>query len=193
KRIQVCRFTLIFKKICFFCLAGLLLSCEAYTHREGDQEDVDFSTNDASELFFHNVRQIYYDIENQEATKLKLYRKKNRIQAEDQPMINLVIVENWRYDEAYLLIEPSFAPGSSRQILVYWESKAPQESGSYTFKFGNKSSHFHFAKQLYDSILKSDRLFLDQEGQKLPIFATSQEKDSFRVMMEDYLRLIGEF
>jgi hypothetical protein len=95
------------KNIIYLLIFLISVSCNADKTKKIDAEKSKFSTSDASELFFKNVRQRYYDREEMAASKLNIYRIQERNQRVDYPHLQLAIVINWRYDEAYILLEPN--------------------------------------------------------------------------------------
>ena len=107
-------------RLLFALLAlAILVSCNPDKKKEVDQTTISFDTNDASKLFFKNIRQSYYDQQIMEEAKLEIYRLKKRNQSSDQPVINLAIVNNWRYDQAYLLLEPTGGLGLANLKLSW--------------------------------------------------------------------------
>ena len=70
-----------------------ILSCNPDKQTKVDPNEITFATDDASVLFFKNVRQLYYEMEEMEAAKLKIFRHKKRDQSQDEPIINLAIVK----------------------------------------------------------------------------------------------------
>lgn len=185
---------MVYQKVFYvIIILGLFSACRHSSGSSSQEKKVDFSTSDASELFFNNVRQIYYDLEEQENTKLKVYRIKTRSKDESHPAINLALVNNWRYDEAYLLIEPVGVLKQKNEIEIQWHSSNSEKSGSYAFKLrgSNKQEHVKFAGHIYESLRQNHQLHYLHRGESLPILHTPREKESFRVSIEDYYRLIG--
>ncbi|GAB4395494.1 MAG: hypothetical protein OHK0053_03840 [Microscillaceae bacterium] len=170
-----------------------LLACGPVDTQKLDKEAPRFATTDASELFFKNVRQIYYDLEVQPATQLHIYRFKNRNQSlRDQPIINLALVHNWRYDEAYILIEPNEFFENSRNLEVNWQKEnEPTQKGRLSFQAGNKTTHFKFAVELYEAITQNKKLFVLRKGRAFPLLSNDRERETFRKTMVDYFKLIG--
>lgn len=178
----------------FIMTVFFLACCEqtASEHQKTEEPKDIFATSDASEMFFNNVRQIYYDLERQDQTKLRIYRYKTRSQAQDKPVINLALVSNWRYDEAYLLIEPNTYLEGQNPLQITWKSKDGKESGQYNFTFGSKEKHLTFAKALYESI-QNGHQFLVKVGDSLSPFLVNQlERETFRKTVKDYLVLTGK-
>ncbi len=171
-------------------MAFLTLSaCNPDKNRKVDQTTISFKTNDASKLFFKNLRQTYYDKEEMAAAKLDVYRLKKRNTGDERPVINLAIVNNWRYDEAYLLLEPNSLL-QLNELSVNWTSEKTGEQGTINFENGNKRSIVRFADQLYDLIQQESRLTVMIDGKSVDILNNSEDSEAFRITMVDYYRLV---
>ncbi|MFP4096019.1 MAG: hypothetical protein ACLFUB_16160 [Cyclobacteriaceae bacterium] len=178
-------------------LAGILIfalsGCKqgSQDNQNGNvKDDPKYTTSDASEIFFRNVRSIYYDKTSMEEARLDVYRIKERVEAEDEPVLNLSIVVNWRSDEAYVLTEPNAFLRQMDTIRVMWKDTSRNESGIYAFGQGNKDAHFRFATQLYRSIDAEHQLQLLMEDQKVSFLDKRNTREPFRKTMVDYFRLV---
>ena len=180
-------------RICLFWM--LLLSfaaCNPDKNRRVDAEKTRFTTSDASELFFKNVRQVFYDKTDLPESKLDMYRIGDRSEAEDYPVLNLVIVINWRYDEAYLLTEPNAFLQTMDTLRIAWQDTVQHQSGTYTLTPpANKDAHFKFASEIYRSIQDGQRLsVVAHEGDSIPFLSKYSDREAFRKTMFDYYRLV---
>ncbi|MEM6845652.1 MAG: hypothetical protein AAF944_17715 [Bacteroidota bacterium] len=173
------------------CLSLLIfLACNPDKRRKVDENQAKFTTSDASELFFKNVRQSYYDKETMDAAKLDIYRIKERSQAKEQPVLNLAIVINWRYDEAYVLTEPNTYLQQQDTLRIYWQDSV-QQTGVYEYVPGNKEKHYQFASQIYNSLQDAHQLYTENtRGDRVSVLATRDEREAFRKTMMDYYRLV---
>ncbi|MEM9671992.1 MAG: hypothetical protein AAF992_05320 [Bacteroidota bacterium] len=178
------------KKLLIIFLMGIA-ACNPDKGRKVNDAEAKFTTSDASELFFKNVRQGYYDKETMDAAKLDIYRIKDRSQAEDQPVLNLAIVINWRYDEAYVLTEPNTQLQAADTLRIYWQDTVQQQQGYHEYLPGNKEKHYQFASQVYNSLQDKQQLYImSPAGEKIPILARREEREAFRITMMDYYRLV---
>lgn len=176
--------------ICLILSTLLLAACEPFSRQRVESSVPKFSTSDASELFFKNVRAIRYDKTVMEEAKLDVYRIKEQVEADERPILNLSIVINWRYDEAYVLTEPNAYLQQMDTLNIGWEGREAQDKGTYTFAKGNKEEHFQLAKQIYESINQGHSLYLLEQGQRVPFMRRKDEQEAFRKTMVDYLRLV---
>ncbi len=182
-----------FKNVRLFYIALFacwFLSCNPDKAKKIDKDQARFTTSDASELFFKNVRQTYYDREQLEAQKLDLYRFADRSTQADYPLFQLVIAVNWRYDQAYLLVEPNEVVPASDTLQIHWKSNINEEKGQYSYIPGNKASHFKFASQLYESLLDDHTLTLRIQGKPRELFLQRKDREAFRKTTFDYYRLV---
>lgn len=176
----------------FIFIVAIAFSCNLDSGKKIEKDNAKFSTTADSRLFFKNVRQIYYYKEIKENTKLEVYRFGRRNVAQNLPVINLALVNNWSYDEAYVLVEPGPYFDNMDRIEVEWTDKANKQSGVYRFAFGSKESHFKFASEIYESIkAKHQLLVYNQEKQWVNLFQSETDKDNFRKTMVDYYRLVN--
>ena len=171
-------------------LAGLS-ACNLDKNTQVDETQAKFTTSDASELFFKNMRQVRYDQQEMAEAKLNVFRLGDRSEAEDYPVLNLAIVINWRYDEAYLLLEPNAYLQKMDSIQVTWQDTVRQEGGTYVWAGGNKEAQFAFASQLYRSIQRGYRLYVkNPRGEEERFLHQYDDREAFRITMFDYYRLV---
>lgn len=171
-----------------FIFFSILMSCNPVKDKKVDQTTIGFQTDESSKLFFKNVRRSYYEVEAMEEAKLEIYRLKSRVKESQSPLLNLSIVNNWRYDEAYILLEPNEAAGSITDLQVQWESQ-DGSSGTIIPEGGNKKSQLDFAAKIYEHIQDGDSLFLLKGNEKLELLKETKEREAFRITMFDYFRL----
>lgn len=170
-------------------LAMVLVACNPDKNTQINQAEITFKTSDSSKLYFKNIRQSYYDFEEMEAAKLEIFRFKKRVLADDQPVINLSIVNNWRYDEAYILLEPN---GFIQQdtLRIRWTNEDGLHNGSAEYAKGNKTEIVKFADAIYQQIQNKSKFEIEIEGAWKPIFDNTLAKEAFRITMFDYYKLV---
>ena len=177
--------------VLFSLLLAGLSACNLDKNTSIDETKATFTTSDASELFFKNVRQIRYDQQEMPEAKLNVFRLGNRSQAEDHPILNLAIVINWRYDEAYLLVEPNAYLQDMDSLQVTWQDTVSQQQGEYRWAGGGKEAQFTFASQLYRSIQQGYQLYIkNPRGEEERFLDRYDEREAFRITLFDYYRLV---
>jgi len=174
----------------FFPFIILLTGCHPEKSELIKPEEIDFSTDDASELFFKNIRELYYEKEVMEEAKLDIYRLKSRSVSEEQPVLNLAIVMNWRLDEAYLLIEPNSFLSDLDRFEIIWKDPGG-ESDQIVYEMGNKTTQLEFAGFLYNGILNKRTFQFKVNKNTSDLLKDSTQRESFRITFFDYLRLVG--
>lgn len=177
-----------FRYLVYLLLSTLILGCNPDKQTKVDQGDITFSTDQSSKLFFKNVRQVYYEVEEMDAAKLTVFRHKQRDISTELPIINLAIVDNWRYDEAYVLLEPNDFLTDQPDLLIKWE--VGQESGEVSYSKGNKSDQVAFADQLYARLQQGCTFSIKVDGKWTSFLDSDKSREAFRVTMFDYYRLV---
>jgi hypothetical protein len=172
-----------------FVLFFIIAACES-KRKEVNEAAAKYTTSDASEIFFRNVRSLYYEKTAMEEARLDVYRLKERPQADDYPLLHLSIVVNWRYDEAYVLTEPNAYLQQMDTIKIIWQDSLQDDSGAFQFSGGNKDDHFRLATQLYHSIQAQRKLYILHNDQKIPFMQQREAREAFRKTMGDYFRLV---
>ena len=177
------------KRLAIFFISTLILSaCNPVKDKKVDQTTIRFKTDESSKLFFKNVRRSYYDVEVMEEAKLEIYRLEKRVQESDGPVLNISIVNNWRYDEAYVLLEPNSAAGSLSDMKVIWENE-DGNSGEISLEGGNKKNQLDFAAKVYEQIQNGSQFYIMKDGERLPFLNDSKSREAFRITLFDYFRL----
>tara|TARA_Y100000813_G_C24137880_1_gene340905 strand:+ start:340 stop:888 length:549 start_codon:yes stop_codon:yes gene_type:complete len=181
------------KRLSILLLSLFIISaCNPVKDKKVNQTTIGFKTDESSKLFFKNVRRSYYDVEVMEEAKLEIYRLKKRVKESDEPILNINIVNNWRYDEAYILLEPNSAAGSLSDIKVIWENE-DGKSGEISLEGGNKKNQLDFAAKVYDQIQNGSQFYIMKDGAKKAFLIDSKSREAFRVTMFDYFRLTLEY
>ena len=188
-RIRTFSYSIMYNKLTSLLLILIfILSCNPDKQTKVDPNEITFATDDASVLFFKNVRQLYYEMEEMEAAKLKIFRHKKRDQSQDEPIINLAIDENWRFDEAYLLLEPNAVISSLNEFTIKWEGETG--TGEILYRQGNKSDQVAFADQIYGCIQQGCTFSIQVNDIWDTFLGSEKSREAFRVTMFDYYRLV---
>lgn len=168
-------------------LCVICTSCGQIESDKLDPNQVVFKTNDASKLFFKNTRRTYYNLETNEAAKLEIYRWKD---TPDQslPQLNLALINNWRFDEAYLLIEPNEFIDLNT-LKLRWSNSEDGSSGEINFIPGNKENHARFAGLVYQKLRRDTEIEIFLNNLWQPLFTDNTSKDAFEKTVYDFYRL----
>lgn len=174
----------------FVCLM-FIAACDGHKARQVSYEKIDFRTTDDSEMFFKNLRQYYYENEIMDSAGLVQLRLKERVTDGDRPLINLMIVNNWRLDRAYLFVEPEGRLSGLDTLKVQWKNPETGETGLYTHAKSNVREQLAFATALYSSVQQGYALQAITPADTLPVLDTEAEREAFRVTMVDFFRLVN--
>lgn len=139
-------------------------------------------------LFFRNVRQIYYDRESPDG-KWQAYRFSERDASARQPSLQAVIVIHWINDEAYLLIEPNSMLAEEDLITVVIKN----ESDTLRLKERGRERMLEFGSKIYEAILSKKEMTILCNGKYVSLLQNDKEREAFRITMGDYYRLTGIF
>ncbi len=175
-----------------FLLLLIISGCKIDSDKKIDRDKLTFKIGTDTQLFFKNVRQSYYDLEENKAAKFNVFRFSERSINPDKAILNLAIVVNYLQDEAYLLIEPSEVIGSSDINLkaVHLVSK---DSKTLSLEEVNREGMLSFCTDVYELIVEGYNFKIEVDGEWQPIFDTPETKEAFRITVSDYYRLTRVF
>ncbi|HSJ68919.1 MAG TPA: hypothetical protein VK921_14640 [Anditalea sp.] len=156
-----------------------------------ENQDSLLAINDASRLYFKNVRQPFYDLDGRRDAKMNVYRLGKRVISEEEPVLNVAIIINRIKDEAYLYVEPSTIFESEETIRIRWKSEDGRSSGELEFRNGDRYDHYRFIEELYPLLQDNASFSTEIAGQWYPILINQKERDALRITSFDYFRLIG--
>lgn len=161
----------------------LLVACKMDSDKAIDREKFTFKTGDDTELFFKNVRQSDYDLEENKAAKFNVFRHEDRIDGAE-PSIGIAIVINYMNDEAYLLVEPSEDLNSLDEIVVVTSGGSEVILNNFS-----KEGMLEFTSQIYEQLLENDEFYVVKGEEQNTILADPSAREAFRVTVSDYYRL----
>jgi hypothetical protein len=180
-------------KSCFtlFCLLTVL-SCKIDQDKKVDRQKFRFKVGADSNLFFRNVRQIYYDRESPDG-KWQAYRLIERYKQHDRPCLYAVIVIHWIKDEAYLLIENNDAIANEDFLSIIIKDSSNAKLDTIQLKDRGRERMLEFASKIYEAIQEKKYIAVLQNGSYVPIFQEKVEREAFRITMGDFYRLTKVF
>jgi len=179
-------------------LIGLILiilslaGCKIDHEKKADRTRFQFEIGDDSELFFRNVRQIYYDRSSPDGT-WQAYRFGDRYRGNERPVILPVIVINWLKDEAYLLIDTNEILSEEDYLEVIITDPATSKSDTLTLNQRGRERMLEFGSQLYEAIQSNQIITVRSKGAFVPLLTEETDREAFRITMSDYYRLIRVF
>tara|TARA_Y100001949_G_C15971538_1_gene324111 strand:+ start:182 stop:688 length:507 start_codon:yes stop_codon:yes gene_type:complete len=153
-----------------------LISCHPDKNKSIALDELSFKTTDASELYFKNVRQSDYQLEEKPEAGMNVFRLEGLTLA---AILKPAIIINWRNDMAFFYFEQL----SESEELILEISLDGQKKG---FDLSNQQNHAELARQLYNAILENKKIDTPNES----VFETAEDRETFRRMYFDYLRLV---
>ncbi len=170
----------------------LLAGCKIDQDKKVDRSKFQFEIGDDSELFFRNVRQIFYDRSSPDGT-WQAYRFSNRYLGNERPVILPVIVINWLKDEAYLLIDTNELLSQEDYLEVTISDSSTSKSDTIILNQRGRERMLEFGSQLYEAIQANQQIEVKSRGEFLPVLKEDIDREAFRVTMGDYYRLTRVF
>lgn len=178
-------------KVTYCLMLVFCFACKIDRDRNIDRSKFTFKTGDDTELFFKNVRQIYYDHTVMPGNR-EVFRYPERCTEDESPCIAAAIVGNFDNNEAYILIETLGLPDETHAIVVN-ATDSLQQVYNIVLQQRGRDLMLEFASQVYEAIEHGHKLSLELNGTAAPIFTEDEEREAFRVTMADYFRLTRIF
>ena len=144
-------------------------------------QEVDCSTTQSSELYFKNIRSYFYQLEEHPESGFKIYRLKSSLETESH--LPLMIVHNWRMNEAFVLIDQEKGIELPLQLIE-------QNGETVSLNNGSTDANYRFAAILYH-IIDEEADFQLLSG-KLEIQLSESEKKKLKRTLYDYFKLVGK-
>ncbi len=163
--------------IIIFLSAGCQLSVNDRVSLEG----FDFGTTDPSELFFKNVRQSYYELEERREARMNVFRIK--AVSDDSVAITPAIIHHWAIDKAYLWLEPAETLSTPLDFRLVLRTEERQ----VTYDGSSPLNHIECATEIFHTILDDGQIFI--EGMEI-LPKGSGAREQYRIVLNDYYRLV---
>lgn len=172
---------------------GLLLACEKRTIVRKDNPNPDFLASSDGTLYFKNVRQIAYYRSQPKNLNMTIYTHKELPQLKDKPQVWAYMAENWRFQEAYLMLESNEAFGDFVENRYAYSSRKDSSYHSFKAVRYHKPEFLRFADFVVSSFKEESPLYLIYpNGDSLKIFEQEAEKEAFRITLKDYKKWIAK-
>lgn len=175
-----------------FVILILLPGCKIDRKHRVDRDKFTFKISDDALLFFRNVRQIYYDLQDLPEAHWYAFRHADRPIDPQRPLITPVIVVDWIKNESYLLVEPNEYLLAESTLLIREKTKKGI-TYEYALSQRGRENMLEFATKIYEGIMDENDIFVNSGGRDYPLFQSDDERDIFRMVMADYYRLTRIF
>lgn len=175
-----------------FLIIISLPGCKIDRDKKVSRSKFQFEIGDDSELFFRNVRQIYYDRSSPDGT-WQAYRFDDRYFGNDRPVILPVIVINWLQDEAYLLIDTNQLLSEEDDLRVMISDTSTSKIDTLILNQRGRERMLEFGSRLYEAIQANQKMAVRSKGKFVPLLVEGNDRETFRITMSDYYRLTRVF
>jgi hypothetical protein len=170
----------------------ILHGCKIDRDKKVDRSKFQFQMGDDSELFFRNVRQIYYDRSSPDGT-WQAYRFDGRYTGNERPIILPVIVINWLNDEAYLLIESNDILSEEDYLQVVISETMTSKVDTMSLDQRGRERMLEFGSRLFEALQANSKISVKSRDAFVPILTEEIDREAFRITMADYYRLTRVF
>jgi hypothetical protein len=159
-------------------------SCNPDRNKAIDPDKPRFQTSVSSQMFFKNVRKIYYNLTTDQ-TKREQFRMRNWQSDSALFQLNLCIIADWKNDRAYILFEPDQRLGDTVKL------RRKDSLEPIVYVPGPIENHFTFVSKVYGCLQQKVELEAYSQGRWQEAFASSDQKETFRKTLVDFYRLVG--
>jgi hypothetical protein len=181
------------KKLIIAVFIGSLIffACQQPEPQKVFTGDKQFRTTDPSRIYFKNMRQVYYYLENRKGSKVNIFWLRKYTKTKVRPIIYPKIVNDWLEDEAYIFIENGFYPYFQEDSLqLMWSNTEQDTSGILTLEVRSKKNQYEFAGKLYERLVEGDDFrMVNNQLDTVAIFEDRDDRIHFVTTMKDYYRL----
>ncbi len=161
----------------------ILIGCNSDKNKKVDVANFEFNTTDATELYFKNIRESYYNIEEKEGIKIFRLKEYDEI---DSVWIKPLIVYHWRVDKAFLMLE--FHPKINPEEILISDNTTEK-----SYQVVQIKDHLILAYDLYNMLLNEREPNIMINNQQISLFSEKLEKSNFSLVLYDFFRFTNVF
>ena len=166
----------------------LLNGCTNTPQQQSNSTTSSFRTTAPSQLYFKNMRSIYYNVEEQEKSRIEIYQLKQFTKDTDRPIVYPIIANNWLNDEAYLMLKTNdFVHGFSQPLQV----EIMEQDKTITLASPTAQEQYVMAIDIYEALKAGHTLkVMGADEKAYPLFDGKFDRNHYTTTLRDYLRLI---
>ncbi|MCC5943676.1 MAG: hypothetical protein JJT94_01975 [Bernardetiaceae bacterium] len=179
---------------------GLITACNPDKEKKINPEDVRFRSTYQSRLFFKNTRSLSYNVEELSQLKWEIFRYQDRSLDSTKAIINLAIVNDWKEERAYIIVEPNdFIKNKAdklelKNLEILWKDNTLGIQGRIPYPMrAPKEEQFEFAARVYNLIVEGRELYICIGETEYPFLHQKNEAEAFRITLMDFYRLVMIF
>ncbi|MDW3196961.1 MAG: hypothetical protein R8G66_31580 [Cytophagales bacterium] len=170
----------------FAAIAFVCQSCSLDQDKSIALEDIDFDTRDDTELFFKNIRQSSYHLEENKPASINIFRLKDNPLDSNSLEPNPIIIHHWLRDKAYLWLE--IGGVSNFDEPLEFTVAYPESEEVLKFDGASPKNHTEVALALFNACLSEATITCN--GNKI-LAPNTSSKTNYQLIMNDYFRLLG--
>lgn len=169
-----------------FLALSVVGSCTLNQDKSITLEDIDYDTRDDTELFFKNIRQSAYHLEENKPASINMFRLKDNQVDSTSLEPNPVIIHHWLRDKAYIWLE--FGGRSNFEKPLQLSIAYPEGETTLTFDGSSPVNHTKVALALFNATLTEAEVTCG-DIEILPL--NSPSRSNYQLVLNDYFRLLG--
>lgn len=170
----------------FLLFVAVLQSCVLDQDKPITIEDIHFDTRDDTELFFKNIRQSSYNLEENNPASINIFRLKDNTVDSSSVEPNPVIIHHWLRDKAYLWLEFGGQSNFDEPLNI----TIAYADGEKTLQFDGSSpkNHTEVALELFNASMTDIKITCESEE---ILQLNTPARTNYQLVLNDYFRLLG--
>ena len=169
-----------------FLILMMISSCTLNQDKSISVDDIDFDTRDDTELFFKNIRQSSYHLEENKPASINLFRLKDYELDSTSLEPNPVIIHHWLRDKAYIWLE--FGGLSNFDKPLELSIAYPEGEKRIQFDGSSPNNHTEVAIELFNASLSEVKITCENTE---ILKVSSEYRSNYQLVLNDYFRLLG--
>lgn len=168
------------KNVIYFISICLIAACHPQKADLVNLDEIQFSTTDASELYFKNIRKSSYQLTEMKTAGMDVFNNIELLKSNLKFKPSLII--NWRNDQSFIMFDQLEA---DRYGLIFGDDEV------YEFRPAQQRYHAELAILIYNAILNQQEVLVADGNSSLePLFTNPTDSHNFRLVVFDFLRLV---
>lgn len=175
--------------VALLALSTALAGCAPDVDR-ADFDAVRLQTTASSQLYFKNVRSVFYAQRDHAPSGATLYRLKDR-PSDTAPDLDAVIANDVLRDRAFVELQPNAAWSALAAVSLSWRDPDGSARGSFKWQTDHPARTFRTAGQLLRNLEKDHALWaVDAEGHETAVLTDDAARRRLRRALRDFFELV---
>lgn len=151
-------------------------------------DEVSFDTTESAEIYFRNVRSLYYRFREEGGGAFDAYRFSALYEDTLAFGVRFVIYNSWRQNMAFIRLDTNYTKFLEHDFLVSASANGSIDSIPTPDEYNE--SQYEFAKNIFLAARSKNRIGFPKKGDTL--WVSESEMASIRKTLRDYFKLIGK-